>query len=329
VKGGAVLEAASRVDMVLLDKTGTVTAGRPELTDVVASPGFAEEDLLELVASIETGSEHPVARAIVEGAVSRGVRLLPVEVFTSRAGYGVEGAVGGRQVRIGTAGWLASAAIDTAPLQAEADALADRGRTPSFVAVGGALAGLVAIADRPTEEARAAIAQLRRMGLEVAMVSGDRERTARAVAREIGVDRVYAEVKPADKARIVAEERARGRVVAMVGDGINDAPALAAAHVGVAVGTGTEIALAAADVALLSGGISTLPTAIRLGRGTLRTIRQNLFWAFIYNVVGISVAAGLLYPWTGWLLSPVLASAAMSLSSVSVLANSLRLRRFR
>ncbi|MDQ3369689.1 MAG: HAD-IC family P-type ATPase, partial [Myxococcota bacterium] len=213
-------------------------------------------------------------------------------------------------------------------LDAQADALASRGRTPSFVAIDGVLAGIIAIADRPTVEARRAIAELREMGIEVAMVTGDREGTARAVAAQLGIDRVFAEVRPEDKARLVAAERARGKTVAMVGDGINDAPALAGAHVGIAIGTGTDIAVAAADIALLRGGIGSLPQALRLARGTLRTIRQNLFWAFVYNVIGIPIAAGALYPLTGWLLSPVLASAAMSLSSVSVLANSLRLRRF-
>jgi P-type Cu+ transporter len=216
----------------------------------------------------------------------------------------------------------------TEALEAQADALAGEGRTPFFVAVDGQLAGLIAVADRPDPAAAAAVAALRALGLEVAMVTGDRERTARAVAAALGIDRVHAGVRPEDKARIVAEERARGRIVAMVGDGINDAPALAAAHVGIAIGHGAEIAVAASDIALLRGGISSLPVALGLARSTLRTIRQNLFWAFVYNVVGIPVAAGLLLPWTGWSLSPVLASAAMSLSSVSVLTNSLRLRRF-
>jgi Cu+-exporting ATPase len=328
VKGGAVLEAASRVDTVLLDKTGTVTAGKPELTDVVAAPGEAEAALLGLVASVERESEHPVARAVVDGAAARGVRLAPVEGFRSEPGFGVEGKVDGRLVRVGTAAWLARAGIATDALEPGADALARKGRTPFFVAVDGRLEGLVAVADRPTEEARRAIVELRALGIDVAMVSGDRERTARAVAAELGIARVYAEVKPEEKARIVAGEREAGRTVAMVGDGINDAPALAGAHVGVAVGNATEVAVAAADVALMRGGISGLPTALRLARGTLRTIRQNLFWAFAYNVVGIPIAAGALYPWTGWTLSPVLASAAMSLSSVSVLMNSLRLRRF-
>jgi Cu+-exporting ATPase len=329
VKGGAVMEAASRVDTVLLDKTGTVTAGRPQLTDVVVTGALEEGRMLELVAAVEAASEHPVGRAIVERATARGARSLPVSQFRYRPGFGVEGLVEGMRVRVGTSEWIQEAGTATAPLESIAEALADRGRTPSFVSVDGRLEGLIAIADRPTEEARKVVNELRAMGIDVALVSGDRERTAHAIAAELGIQRVHGQVKPEEKAAIVAAERAAGRTVAMVGDGINDAPALAGAHVGIAVGTGAEIAVAAADIALLRGGIAGLPAALRLGRATLRTIRQNLFWAFVYNVIGIPVAAGLLYPLTGWLLSPILASAAMSLSSVSVLTNSLRLRRFR
>ncbi len=325
VKGGAALEALSRVDTILLDKTGTLTAGKPELTDVVARD---EHGLLTLVASVENESEHPIGKAIVAGALARDIALEPVDRFKSYAGDGVEGRVLGQRVRIGTRAFLRDAGIDASELEAEADELASRGRSPSFVAIDGTLAGLVAVADRPTDAARLVVAALARMGLDVAMLTGDRERTARAVATDLGVARVVAEVKPEGKARVVAEERARGKVVAMVGDGVNDAPALAAADVGIAIGSGTDIAIAAADVALLNGGVAKLPTALRLARHTMRNIRQNLFWAFVYNVVGIPIAAGLLYPLTGWLLSPVLAGAAMSLSSVSVLLNALRLRAF-
>jgi Cu+-exporting ATPase len=327
VKGGAVLETASRVNTVLLDKTGTLTSGKPELTDVITLDGD-ERALLELVASVENQSEHPIARAIVTGAIARGAEPRPTEHFVSRPGYGIEGRAFGKTTRIGTSDWLNAAGIDVTPLEARADALAARGRTPSFVAIDGHLAGMVAIADRATSEAKVAVAALARMGIAVAMVTGDRERTARAVADELGIERVIAEVKPEDKAAIVQRERERGHIVAMVGDGINDAPALASADVGIAIGNGADIAVAAADIALLRGGIERLPTALRLSRETLGNIRQNLFWAFIYNVIGIPIAAGLLYPMTGWLLSPVIASAAMSLSSVSVLLNSLRLRRF-
>ena len=233
----------------------------------------------------------------------------------------------GARIRVGTARWLRAAAIDPGALEPEADRLAAAGRSPFFVARDGSLAGLVAVADRPRAGARAAIDALHAMGIGVTMLTGDRARTARAIADELGIEDVVAEVHPTDKARVVAEARARG-VVAMVGDGINDAPALAAADVGIAIGSGADVAVAAADVALLQRGIERLPTALRLGRATMRTIRRNLFWAFLYNVVAIPVATGILQPWTGWQLSPVLASAAMSLSSVSVLASSLRLRRF-
>ena len=327
-KGGAVLEAASRIDTVLIDKTGTLTTGKPVLTDVVPAPGVDEAELLRLVAAAEQASEHPVAQAIVRGATTRGASLAPAGDLLMEPGFGVEAEVAGRTVRVGTAAWLARVGIDAAALATEAERLAAAGRTPSFVAVDGALAGLVAVADRPADGARETVAALRRLGIDVAMVTGDRMATARAIAAELGIDRVVAEVRPEEKARVVADERARGRTVAMVGDGINDAPALAGAHVGVAVGSGSDIAVAAADVALLRGGIAGLPAALALARRTLGTIRQNLVWAFVYNVVGIPIAAGLLAPWTGWTLSPVLASAAMSLSSVSVLMNSLRLRRF-
>jgi Cu+-exporting ATPase len=334
IKGGAALEAASQVDTVLFDKTGTLTSGHPVLTDVRAA-GLQEQELLSLVASVESASEHPIARALAEGAAmrARGVSLRPVEGFLALPGSGVEGRVDGAHVRIGTAAWLLSQGLDPQALQhtglgEEAERLAQLGRTPSFVVRDGELVGLLAVADTPTAEARATVARLRAEGIEVAMVTGDRQATARAVAAELGIERVMAEVKPADKARVVAAERERGRIVAMVGDGLNDAPALAAADVGVAVGTATDIAAAASDITLLRGGIGSLPVAMSLARATLATIRQNLFWAFVYNVVGIPIAAGVLVE-AGIVLSPVWASAAMSMSSVSVLANSLRLRSFR
>lgn len=328
VKGGAALEAASRVNRVLLDKTGTLTTGKPTLTDVVDRSGLGEDELLALVASAERISEHPVARAVVEGATSRGLTLHEVDDFRSVAGHGIEARAGERLVRVGTSDWLHDGGVDTTPLEDAAERLATRGRTPFFVGLDRVLAGLVAVADPASFHARAALSELRAMGIDVAMVTGDRARTARAIGRELGIEDVIAEVKPEDKARVVHEQREKGYVVAMVGDGINDAPALAGAHVGIAIGHGADVAVAAADVALMRGGIGGLATALRLGRATLRTIRQNLFWAFVYNVIGIPLAAGLLYPWTGWQLSPVLASAAMSLSSVPVLTNSLRLRRF-
>lgn len=327
VKGGAALEAASHVNTVLFDKTGTLTAGRPRLS-AVHSTSLSENELLFLVGSAELASEHPIAKALVDGARARSIALIEPNEFRADAGGGVAARVGNRDIRIGTARYLSAHQIDASSLEETAQSLAHEGQTPSFVAVDGRLAGLVAVADLPTEEAKQTVRALRDLGVRIAMVTGDREATARAVANTLGITKVYAEVRPEEKARIVAEERSKGHTVAMVGDGINDAPALAGAHVGIAVANGTDIAVAAADIALLRGGIASLPVALGLARATMRTIQQNLFWAFIYNALGIPIAAGALYPLTGWLLSPVLASAAMSLSSVSVLLSSLRLRRF-
>ena len=328
VKGGAPLEAASRIDSVLFDKTGTLTEGHAQLTDVVALPHISEAELLAWVASVEQASEHPVARAIVRGARERGAAHVPVSGFESSVGAGAQAMCGARRVRIGTAAYLQASEIDTSPLEAAAEALAEVGKSVSFVAADQRLAGLVAVADVVRPDARGVIERLRTMGVEVAMVTGDREQTARAIAAPLGIERIFSGVRPRDKARIVQEERARGRRVAMVGDGLNDAPALAGADLGIAVGSGTDVALAAADIALMRGGIRALPTALALARRTMRTIRENLFWAFVYNVIGIPIAAGALYTSTGFVLSPVLASAAMSLSSLSVLASSLRLRSF-
>jgi Cu+-exporting ATPase len=328
VKGGAPLEAASKIDSVFFDKTGTLTAGKPELTDVIALDGFTDEALLAQIAAVENASEHPVAKSIVRGARERGVAMQHVSGFSAAAGLGVEGSVDGQRIRIGTSAWLDRDATPTAALEMQARTLARLGRTPSFVSVDGQLAGLIAVADRAAPGAKDVVERLRELGVEVAMLTGDRKETAQAIAHDLSITRVFAEVRPEDKARHVAEERARGKRVAMVGDGINDAPALAAADVGIAVGDANDIAAAAADIALLHGGITRLPTALALARRTLRTIRENLFWAFIYNIIGLPVAAGALYAISGWQLSPVLASAAMSLSSVSVLTNSLRLRRF-
>lgn len=328
VKGGSALEAASHINTVLFDKTGTLTAGRPQLSAVIATENISENDLLFLVGSAELGSEHPIAKALVEGARHRSLALIEPQSFHADAGGGIVARMKNREVRIGTARYLAEQQIDASSLEEKAQSLAHRGQTPSFVAVDGKLAGLVAVADLPTDEAKQTVRALQDLGVRIAMVTGDREATAQAVAKTLDITDVYAEVRPEEKARIVSEERAKGYSVAMVGDGINDAPALAGAHVGIAVASGTDIAVAAADIALLRGGIASLPIALGLARATMRTIKQNLFWAFVYNAIGIPIAAGALYPFTGWLLSPVLASAAMSLSSVSVLLSSLRLRGF-
>jgi Cu+-exporting ATPase len=328
VKGGDALERASTIDRVLFDKTGTLTEGRPRLVTVLALSGRSEAELLALVAGAEAGSEHPLARAIVAGAVARGAQVPAAVGFAATPGGGVRATVGGALVRVGTARWLADEGVDASALEGDAAAAAERGETASLVAVDGAVAGLVALADTARPEAAAAVAALGAMGVGVAMVTGDRRATALAVARSVGVSEVWAETRPEEKAAVVAKARAAGARVAMVGDGVNDAPALAAADLGVAMMGGADVAASAADVTILRGGVAAVPTVLGLARRTLAVIRQNLFWAFVYNAVGIPLAAGLFEPWTGWTLSPVFASAAMSLSSVSVLLNSLRLRRW-
>ena len=330
IKGGESLETAHKLDTIVLDKTGTLTRGEPALTDVAPADGFGADELLRLAASAERGSEHPVGEAVVRGARERNLALADAAGFRAVAGHGIEAVVEGRAVLLGNARLLRERGIDASAWEERAAALADEGKTPMFAAVDGRPAGLLAVADTLKPGSREAVAALEEMGLEVVMITGDNRRTAQAVARQAGIDRVLAEVLPEGKAREVKrlqeEERKR---VGMVGDGINDAPALAQADVGIAIGTGTDVAIEASDVTLIRGDLRGVVTAIRLSRATIRTVKQNLFWAFVYNVIGIPVAAGVLYPVTGWLLSPVLASAAMSLSSVSVVANSLRLRRFR
>ncbi|HEU0076250.1 MAG TPA: heavy metal translocating P-type ATPase, partial [Longimicrobiaceae bacterium] len=314
----------------VLDKTGTITEGRPTVTDVVPGAWAGREtELLRLAASLEASSEHPLADAVVRHARDAGLALSPAEGFEAVAGRGAVGVVDGHALAIGNQALMADYAVDVAPLAAAAERLAGDARTPVFVAVDGELAGLLAVADPVRDTSREAIARLHRMGLEVVMLTGDNQRTAEAVARQAGVDRVVAGVLPEGKVAEVRRLQEQGKTVAMVGDGINDAPALARADVGIAIGTGTDIAMEASDVTLMRGDLRGVVSAIELSRRTMRTMKQNLFWAFVYNVVGIPVAAGALFPALGLLLSPVLASAAMAFSSVSVVANSLRLRRFR
>jgi Cu+-exporting ATPase len=327
-RGGESLETSGRVRIVVLDKTGTITEGRPAVVGVDAAAGWTEDDLLRFAASVERASEHPLGEAIVRAAAAR--RLEPVEAarFDSVGGRGVMADVRGSRVIVGNAGLLERNGIGTADWRESAARIAGAGQTPVWVAVGERVAGLIAVADPIKRTSVDAIRQIRALGIDVVMLTGDDERTALAVAKEVGIDRVFAEVLPGDKARVIDELREKtGLPVAMVGDGVNDAPALARADVGIAIGTGTDIAVEASDVTLVGGELGGVATAIRLSRRTLRVIRQNLFWAFVYNLLGIPVAAGVLYPAAGVLLSPVIASAAMAMSSVSVVTNSLRLHR--
>jgi Cu+-exporting ATPase len=328
IKGGEALQRAGDLRTIVLDKTGTVTEGRPTVTDLVLAPASSRQadEVLRLVASIETLSEHPLADAIVRHARDRGTTLAVPEAFESVTGRGAVGVVEGSALAVGNAALMADYAIDSSPLAADAERLARDGKTPMYVAIDGALAAVVAVADPIKETSREAIRRFHALGLEVVMLTGDNRRTAEAVARQAGIDRVVAEVMPDGKVAEIARLQGEGKIVAMVGDGINDAPALAKADVGMAVGTGTDIAVEAGDVVLMRGDLRSAAQAVELSRRTMRTMKQNLFWAFIYNVIGIPIAAGVLYPAFGLLLSPILASAAMAFSSVSVVTNSLRLR---
>jgi Cu+-exporting ATPase len=331
IKGGEALQRTGDVNTVVLDKTGTVTEGAPAVTDVVVAPGakWSADELLELAASIESESAHPLAEAIVRHAREKGLTKQSIQSNEYIVGRGVTGVVNGVAVVVGNAELMADWSISVAPLEDRASALASEGKTIVYVAANGALAGMLAIADPIRATSRDAVVQLRAMGLDVVMLTGDDPRTARAIARAAGIERVVAGVLPEGKLAEIARLQLEGAVVAMVGDGINDAPALAQADVGMAMGGGTAIAAEAADVVLMRSDLTTVPQAITLSRRTMRIMKQNLFWAFIYNVIGIPIAAGVLYPAFGILLTPVIASAAMAFSSVSVVANSLRLKRVR
>jgi P-type Cu+ transporter len=324
------LERLGSVKAVVLDKTGTLTEGKPRVTDVVRGAGApAEDELLALVAAAERPSEHPLADAIVRDAIeTRRLPLPEATTFESVAGGGVAAIVSGRRILVGRPGYLQAAGVDVAALVPAADALAADGKTPVFAAIDGRAAAVIAIADTLKPGSAAAVAELHRLGIAVAMLTGDNRRTAEAIARSVGIDRVVADVRPDGKSAAVKSLQAEGKVVAMVGDGVNDAPALASADVGVAMGTGTDVAMESAGVTLMSGDLRGLVIAIALSRATMRNIRQNLFWAFAYNVILIPVAMGALYPVTGMLLDPIFAAGAMALSSVTVVSNALRLRRF-
>ena len=329
VRSAESLEVAERVDAVILDKTGTLTRGKPELREVRAYSAFGEDELLRLVAGAEQRSEHPLALAIVVGAEARGVEVPDVESFDSVTGRGIVARVEGRTVVVGNIGLAREHATVEPKLENDLYELSSLGHTPMAVVVDGSVAGVVSVADVIKPGAKWAVDALKSQGIEVAMVTGDNERTAKAVAGQVGINRVMAEVLPGHKADEVKRLQAEGRTVAMVGDGINDAPALAQADVGIAIGTGTDVAIEASDVTLIRGDLDGVVGAVRLSKATMKTIRQNLFFAFIYNVLGIPIAAGVLYPFFGITLSPVIASLAMALSSVSVVTNSLRLRSAR
>jgi Cu+-exporting ATPase len=329
VKNAQALELMEKVDTLVCDKTGTLTLGKPRLVEVKPSAGFGEEEVIRLAAALERGSEHPLAAAIVEGAHERGLDAPDAGDFASRTGKGVSGLVDGRKVVLGNAAMLGEIGVDAGALEDDANLHRAEGRGVMFVGIDGKLAGLLVVADPIKESAAGAIEQLRRDGIRVVMLTGDNRRTAEAVARRLAIDEVMAEVLPEEKQAKIAGLRAQGRIVAMAGDGINDAPALAAADVGIAMGTGTDVAMESAAVTLVKGDLAGIVRARRLSRAVMRNIRENLFLSFAYNAAGVPIAAGILYPSFGILLSPIIAGAAMALSSVSVIANSLRLRGLR
>ena len=329
IRSGESLQGAQRLQTIVLDKTGTITRGQPALTDVIALEPFTEEQLLQLVASAEHGSEHPLGAAIVKGALERKIQLRPVAEFGAVVGGGILATIDGREVRVGNERFLRDASVELAGLPGPWAVLAEDGKTPMYVAVDGKAAGLVAVADTVKEDSVRAIKRLRELGLEVVMLTGDNERTAKAIARQVGVDRVRAEVLPGDKVLEVRKLQLEGKRVGMVGDGTNDAPALTQADVGFAIGTGTDVAIEAADVTLIGGSLKGVVLAIEVSRATMRNVFQNLFGAFVYNSIGLPIALGVLYPIFGILLSPILAAAAMSFSSVTVITNANRLRHFR
>ncbi|MDR2694030.1 MAG: heavy metal translocating P-type ATPase [Chitinispirillales bacterium] len=329
IKGGEALETAHKIQTIVFDKTGTITEGKPEVTDIIPAPGVDEGYLLMITASAEKGSEHPLGQAIVRGAQSRGLELRGIENFSAITGMGIEANTGGIAVLAGNRRLMDERGVSLSALEADSDRLMSEGKTPMYAAFDGKAAGIVAVADVLKKSSRNAIERLHKMGIEVAMLTGDNKKTADAIAKQAGIDRVLAEVLPGDKSAEVKKLQEGGRMVAMVGDGINDAPALAQADIGIAIGSGTDVAIESADIVLMRSDLIDVPTAINLSKRTINNIKQNLFWAFGYNVLGIPIAAGALHLFGGPLLNPVFAAAAMSLSSVSVLTNALRLKRFK
>lgn len=329
IKSGDALETTQKVETIVFDKTGTITEGKPIVTDVLTYHEYSENDVLALAASAETGSEHPLGEAIVEGAKERQLTLKEVTDFEAIPGHGIQVTVDGQKLLLGNQKLMRENTIDLLSAVTDSDRLASEGKTPMFIASEQQLIGIVAVADTIKENSLAAIDKLHRMGIQVAMITGDNKRTAEAIAKQVGIDRVFSEVLPEDKATEVKKLQEEGLHVAMVGDGINDAPALAQADVGIAIGSGTDVAIESADIVLMRSDLMDVPTAIELSRATIKNIKENLFWAFAYNVLGIPVAMGVLHIFGGPLLNPMIAGAAMSFSSVSVLLNALRLRRFK
>lgn len=329
IKGGEALESTHKIQTIVFDKTGTITEGRPEVTDIVTTGIVDKQKLLQLAASAEKGSEHPLGEAIVRGAEKEKLDIIKMDRFAAIPGHGIEVEMDEKVMYLGNRKLMVEKSIELSGLESESDRLASEGKTPMYIAIDNQLAGIIAVADVVKESSARAIKKLHEMGIEVAMITGDNKRTAEAIAKQVGIDRVLAEVLPQDKANEVKKLQGEGKKVAMVGDGINDAPALAQADIGIAIGSGTDVAMESADIVLMRSDLMDVPTAIQLSKSTIRNIKQNLFWAFAYNTAGIPVAAGILYAFGGPKLNPIFAAAAMSLSSVSVLMNALRLKGFK
>jgi Cu+-exporting ATPase len=329
IKGGEALETAHKITTIVFDKTGTITEGKPEVTDIITVGGIERDRLLRIAASGEKGSEHPLGEAIVRGAQKDNLEFLAVDAFEAIPGHGIEVTIDHTKVLIGNKKLMDDRKISLTALKEKSDLLASEGKTPMYIAMNDSLAGIIAVADVVKESSAKAIKKLQSMGIEVAMITGDNRKTAEAIAKQVGIDRVLAEVLPQDKSNEVKKLQAEGKKVCMVGDGINDAPALVQADIGIAIGSGTDVAMESADIVLMRSDLMDVPTAIHLSKSTIRNIKQNLFWAFGYNVAGIPIAAGILYLFGGPLLNPIFAAAAMAFSSVSVVSNALRLKGFK
>jgi Cu+-exporting ATPase len=329
IKSGVALETAHKIKTIVFDKTGTITEGKPKVTDVVVTNGIAPNELLQLAASAEKGSEHPLGESIVKGAEEKELEFKKLDLFKAIPGLGIEVKIDDKNILLGNRKLMVERNISLEKLEETSDKLASEGKTPMYIAIDSKMAGIIAVADTVKENSKKAIEKLHKMGIEVAMITGDNKRTAEAIAKQVGIDRILAEVLPQDKANEVRSLQAEGKKVAMVGDGINDAPALAQADIGIAIGSGTDVAMESADIVLMRSDLMDVPTAIQLSKKTIRNIKQNLFWAFGYNTLGIPVAMGILYLFGGPLLNPIIAAAAMSFSSVSVLLNALRLKGFK